>query len=476
MKQNKINNTRFPLIAIGLSVAISSTALGQTAEEKKAFDTLMRFKQLISEVINGKTNPGNKSTVFAMVMPGIGIHEKRDGSDDSSATMPAWVLNTLPSTDLTGNTASTNITEIYRKVLFATDLKDPKTLDQLQKDEAAAQVLSDQLAPFDEAYWTHAKKYMEAVDALNTALKFHGPSSSEAKKAEFDKKHALGLWTSQGKKIAREKISGDIFKLVNGGAEPWLLWRKRYEAAAGDTSSPDIDQNFGVAVYPAYKFWTENSGWTTLAFGGSHLHTYDVKKSFSGSGSAGASFLGFGARASGNYSKTHDISGSAFDSMSFSMEVKRVLIYRSWGDPLVFRSPNWKWSDAAMQKDPNSMISQGKYDATKGAFLGLMPLHPTSIILCRNVEITAKFTKEDKDYFTETISGSAKGGFFLWRAKANATKTTTSTITDKGDGFATIKIPEPQIIGYICEVLPESPAQDKTVTEADRGGLEFGDF
>jgi hypothetical protein len=162
--------------------------------------------------------------------------------------------------------------------------------------------------------------------------------------------------------------------------------------------------------------------------------------------------------------------------MSFKMEVKRVLIYRSWGDPLVFRSPNWKWTSPAMQADPNSMISQGKYDAAKGAFLGLMPLYPTSIILCRNVEITANFSKEDKDFFTKTISGSAKGGFLCFRAKASATSTTTSTIVDKGDGTATIKIPDPQIIGYICEVLPVTPAPDKTVKEADLGGLGFGDF
>jgi hypothetical protein len=382
----------------------------------------------------------------------------------------------LPSTDLTGNTASTNITEIYRKVLFASDLKDPKTLEKLKEDAKKSEDIDAQMAPLVDSYISKKTAFDDAEAELSAANMLHGPSSPETLKARKKKENALLLWQTMGDKKKLENLRLDSAKLVLGGAEPWLLWQERYRAAAGNLENPNIDDDFGVAVYPAYKNWTENSGWTTLAFGGSHLHTYDVKKSFSGSGSAGASFLGFGARASGNYSKTHDISGSAFDSMSFSMEVKRVLIYRSWGDPLVFRSPNWKWSDAAMQKDPNSMISQGKYDATKGAFLGLMPLYPTSIILCRNVEITAKFTKEDKDYFTETISGSAKGGFFLWRAKANATKTTTSTITDKGDGFATIKIPDPQIIGYICEVLPESPAQDKTVTEADRGGLEFGDF
>ncbi|MBX3408749.1 MAG: hypothetical protein KF859_02545 [Phycisphaeraceae bacterium] len=468
----------FLRLVIGAIVAsLATSAHAQTAEEAKAYETLMRVKMYISDIMNNGVAPGERGTVFAAVIPGIGIHEKRDGTDAASTvTMPFWVLNTLPSTDLTGNTSAANISEIYRRALFDGEPKDAKTLSQQEADAKKVEDIDKSLKPYIDAYLKGRTDYITAMGKVRQAQITKGVSSPEYVEANAAAKNAMELWRVNGEKKKYENIVAERNKLLLSGSEPWLLWRQRFANAIGDIESPDPDTDFAVRVYPEYPTWSEGPGWMELAFGGEHTRNYTVNTSVSGSASGRLSILGIGGGASGNYSRNSTISQAASESMSFKMKVKRVLIHRAWGDPEVFRSPNWHWKKPEMRDNPLNMISQGKYDKDKQAFLGLMPLYPTSLILAKDIEITAKFSTEDRENITKSLSGSAKGGFWFFRTRASASRTTTTSLEDKGNGFATLKIPDPQIIGYICEILPPSPSPSGDKKETDLGGLKPGDL
>jgi len=461
-------------LVIGVFIASFPTlARAQTAEETKAYETLMRVKMYISDILNNGVAPGERGTVFAAVIPGIGIHEKRDGTDAASTvTMPFWVLNTLPSTDLTGNTSAANISEMYRRALFDGEPKNPKTLANQEADAKKVEDIDKSLKPYIDAYLKGRTDYITAMGEVRQAQITRGVSSPEYVEANTAAKNAMEVWRVIGGKKKYENIVADRNKLLLSGSEPWLLWRQRFANAIGDIESPDPDTDFAVRVYPEYPTWSEGPGWMELAFGGEHTRNYQINTSVSGSASGRLSILGIGGGGSGNYARSSTISEAASESMSFKMKVKRVLVHRAWGDPEVFRSPNWHWKTPEMRDNPLNMISQGKYDKDKQAFLGLMPLYPTSIILAKDIEITAKFSKEDRENITKSISGSAKAGFWFFRTRASGSSTTTTSLEEKGNGFASLKIPDPQIIGYICEILPPCPSPGGANKDTDLGGLK----
>jgi hypothetical protein len=455
----------------------ASAATAQTPEEQKAFDRLIRMKKYISEVMNDGMAPGERTTVFTVLLPGIGIHEKRDGSDaDASAAMPAWVLNTLPSTDLTGNTSTANITEWYRKALFASEPKDANALAKAEEDSKKVEDIDLELGKWVEPYVARRLDYINAHAEYREARIKFGDSATATFKADGLRKNSMELWKTQGFKVKYENKSLERNRLLLGGIEPWLLWQKRFVTGVGDIDAPDIDADFAVKVYPEYKNWTQGPGWMEMSFGAGRLKTYAVNRTTSGAASGEFSILGIGGGGAGNYNRTSAVSQDASESMSLTMKVKRVLIARAWGDPEVFRSPNWRWKDPMARGVAQNMISEGRFDKTKGSFIGRKPLYPTSLLLAKDIEITAKFSKEDKENINTSLSANTKGGFLFFRTRASASSNVTTALVEKADGHATLKIPDAQIIGYFCEILPVCPAPDPKVKEANLDNLKPDDL
>jgi hypothetical protein len=125
--------------------------------------------------------------------------------------------------------------------------------------------------------------------------------------------------------------------------------------------------------------------------------------------------------------------------------------YEDWLDSTTFYSRKWSWKTVG-----NPMISEGGIGAD-GKFAGLMPLFPVSIALVRNVKLVSQWKKETRDGVNKAIQGGGGLNFGFFSVGGNYenrsdTKNSRVITTD-----TSIEIPDPQIIGWFCDVLPKSP-------------------
>ncbi len=101
-----------------------------------------------------------------------------------------------------------------------------------------------------------------------------------------------------------------------------------------------------------------------------------------------------------------------------------------------------------------------------------MPVLPTDIVLARNVCISANFSEEEKKFVQSTLSGSVGGGYGPFSCRGSySTTTTKEDVVGSFDG-TTLRIANPQIIGYLGTLLPRSPDPDRRLpwtSDADFG-------
>jgi len=199
---------------------------------------------------------------------------------------------------------------------------------------------------------------------------------------------------------------------------------------------------------------------------------YKSNRTFSRSGGGGSSILGLGSSASGIYTRTSLLSKEATESLSVTLSVKRVLINRPWADAAALRSPNWQWKDEAAR----NIISAGRFDQERSEFVGEMPLYPTTLVVARDVEIKAKFSETDLENIKAVWLARGTSGLWFFNLGGSASGNRELDVTRNKDGTSSFKIPDPQIIGYMCEILPACPSPDGKRQVPDLGGLKPSEF
>ena len=104
---------------------------------------------------------------------------------------------------------------------------------------------------------------------------------------------------------------------------------------------------------------------------------------------------------------------------------------------------------------------------------GLMPVLPTDAIIARNVLISANFTENERKFIRETLSGSVSGGWGPFSTRGSYTSTTTrEDVVGSFDG-TTLRIANPQVIGFMGTLIPQCPNPDRRLPfEED---ADFGD-
>ncbi|RZN82245.1 MAG: hypothetical protein EVB11_09095 [Winogradskyella sp.] len=129
---------------------------------------------------------------------------------------------------------------------------------------------------------------------------------------------------------------------------------------------------------------------------------------------------------------TADLKKFESDHFKMSFEYCIVNIDRPWLDRILFDVPEW-WYCKSLEK---GFFSNGKKDETNE---GILKCYTTAMILIKDLEVSAAWSDEDKANAKDSI---ALGNF---------------NISDSEFHGNTLKCKGIQIIGWMCNVLPELP-------------------
>jgi hypothetical protein len=139
--------------------------------------------------------------------------------------------------------------------------------------------------------------------------------------------------------------------------------------------------------------------------------------------------------------------------LRISFGFQRVQIIRPWLQSMLLRLGSWSQSG---QK--RNAYSTGSVEENAGSF----PLLPAAMLVARDVEITAEWSREDQSLIETFISEGnrlALGPFVLSGSFGSGSGSRehhiTSTFREK-----TVRVPGLQLIGWIGEVVPACPPLD----------------
>jgi hypothetical protein len=122
--------------------------------------------------------------------------------------------------------------------------------------------------------------------------------------------------------------------------------------------------------------------------------------------------------------------------------------------PEIFWSRGWKWS-------PESGLGPVSDGANPPE--GLMPLYPTAVIIARNLEIGLDMTNESNSSSWSSVSTSASFGWGPFSISGNYSHSESQAQSDYTQSDSGISVPGPQIIAFVCEVIPQSPNPDPSL-------------
>jgi hypothetical protein len=396
--------------------------------------------------------------------PGIILDPTLDLTKADNRFMLSRQLDAIPAVNWIYDDSGNRVADLYNAILQF------KSLPNLSLTPAEQQALKNAQAVVMTAdgkpsfKMTQYNKYADAFDvassafyaAQQTALN-QGTAIPQDVVRKYNK--AKSDWATFGYRFQVESAQATIANLTQLDINRWWNDLQNNYGLFNDSSSAGAAFK-PVDTFPAYESIFNDAGWTTLTFDERDISNQHTFQSSSWGAGGGVNWGLWRAEASYHYSSSQSYSRSDATAISISMEVKRVTLLRPWMDALVFRSRSWKWAtNAPFQNQPPSISDGG--DPSKGiAPHGDMPFLPTGFIAARNVKVNGAFSEAEQRIIDSAHGGSTSvgwGPFALSGTYHRQEHSDWSHAVSTGSGFVA---PTPQILGFLCTVLPICPYPD----------------
>jgi hypothetical protein len=324
---------------------------------------------------------------------------------------------------------------------------------------ARMQVVQD--TPQYAAYKRYQTAYTAALASCNgMEIQANSPGASNALVQDWARNGAAyrsqvtsanGSWVADGYKDDVEAALGIIGNLAGQG--PGALYQTlRADFAAGRLTDTRGQTFYPTSVYPADPLMPAlKASWTSYEFNLQDVQTFRSDARGNSGGSAGAGWGLFCSGAPARYGSGQSSYPCDTTGLIVQAELLQVPLHRAWLRPEIFWSHGWRWSPSA----GFGPISDGGSPPQ-----GLMPLYPTAVILSQNVMINLDMTAQQNESSWSSISASASFGWGPFSIGGNDSHLRTSAESHFTQSSGGISIPGPQIIAFVCDVLPKSPAPD----------------
>jgi hypothetical protein len=349
------------------------------------------------------------------------------------------------------------ISDIYNAVLTRASLPQKQlTAGQQQEAKDIRQWLSDNTGTYN----TFRDMYFAARRAREQEE--NNPQSDGTLLGELRQKEsdAEAAWESAGQRRTWEDMNARLADIEK--TNPVRIWddlRRQF-----NQNKKNAPKGPYVQVYfepPVVQWGSSATSWASFerTVSESDSYQYSHQTAWSGGASAGWGLWSFGAGASGSTNYQKYISNTS--TMKVKFEYLRVLLNRPWIDELVFTYQFWTWSKLFGFK----YLSDGGNLAANPPLrpLGIMPVLPKSLIVVRNVELSANFTHDDQTLIQSQFSASASGGWGPFSISGSYSESTSEKRVQASFDGTTIRINQPQVIGYAAMLLPKTPDPDQSL-------------
>jgi hypothetical protein len=228
--------------------------------------------------------------------------------------------------------------------------------------------------------------------------------------------------------------------------------------------APQLGEYYQTFLVPSISSWG-NAGWATFERQISEKDSFQYSKSTSWSGgiSAGWGLWSVGGGASGSTQYNHEV--STVETVNLKFEYLRVRIFRPWLTSDVLNYRFWTW-----KKDFG-----GQYISDGGNLnlnpptrpIGRMPVLPQYLIIVRNVEISAAFSREEKEFFAREMTRNASVGWGPFSVSGSYRESESSKHFKASFDGVTFRIQQPQIIARSGIMIPKSPNPNRSLLWQD---------
>jgi hypothetical protein len=361
---------------------------------------------------------------------------------------------TLPATTLTSRQQS----ELERAQAFLTRTAtktDPFT-------GARRQVVED--TPQYAAYRQYQTAYIAALSNHNgMEIQANAPGASNALVQDWARNggayrsqvaSAWDAWVADGCKDDVEKALGVVRN--RSGQGPAAMYDVLRANLAANRLTDTRGQLFHpTCLYPADPLMPAlKPSWVHCEFSLRDLQTFPSNSQASSGASAGAGWGLWSVGTSAQYGSGHTSYGCDTTGLMVQAELIQVPLVRPWLRPEIFASRGWRWSPRA----GFGPISDGRIPPK-----GLMPLYPVSVILAKDVMINLDMTSRQNQSSWLSISAGASFGWGPFSISGNVIHPRTSAESHFTQSMSGISVPGPQIVAFVCEMLPKSPNPDPTL-------------
>lgn len=310
-------------------------------------------------------------------------------------------------------------------------------------------------------YKLYQSAYQDALATYNAGLiQANAPGASSAVVQDWARNGATrkgqvitawNNWIANGYKNYVEEALGIIANLAGQGPQSMYntMFANYNIAKLTDTRGNTF---FPTTLYPDNPLSAGlSSSWMIYEFNLTDTQTFQSQRTTNSGGSASAGWGLWRGSASASYADQQTYASCDTTNLTVNAQLLQVPLSRAWMQAEVFWSRGWKFSPAVGL----GLISDGGAPPA-----GLMPIVPTAIILAKNVTINLDMTNAANSSSFSKFSTSASMGWGPFSISGNYSRTdssASSSYTKTGSG---ITVPGPQIIAFVCELLPKSPNPD----------------
>jgi hypothetical protein len=342
------------------------------------------------------------------------------------------------------------------------------TETEVSEPSALVNLYFQKMAAYEDAALQYNSRRIDALTADNVKAIHYWSMNANILRNRV--RAAMGDWVSNGYKNDYEGINAFIDQVMQ---RDMALLKQQYRddlekaRITGMASGSDF---YYTTCVPG-NFMTA-SGWTEFSFDSrdfnrSSSSSYQMKRSQT---RAGGGWLGiFGGGGSTSKASGESESHVKFDSHNFSMKfsIAQVIINRPWFKTAYLNSKLWRF-DENNPEAKASMVSDGGNPAK-----GLIPAYPTSMIVIKDLKMSAKNSEGFSDAARSWERSSASGGGaihlgpFHFGGSHGRSKASGERSSEFGYDFRKeeMNVPGYQCIGFKCHVMPKSPDPLSSITD-----------
>jgi hypothetical protein len=422
------------------------------------------------------TPPGGQpssagSPILVMARPGLAVIPKdftnamgpaNPGGLISSLQVFSEIIDPTPKFDA-AYSPGPDLTESYGEVVHG-------QVDPMKPTEA-------QQKAYDEAIklaWNEHHGESAAVIAYRKALADYNAASQKYNSAywEIDLSTGRGQrkWAAKAPPL-RAGVTSAFSKLSAtspGQIENALATIAQFGASGGSVAINQAQQNYLAAkmtgVTPGSEFWPSYaypSEWmdpasdpaysqVTISSRSLKLDKSSSYNAYSAGVSASWGLWSVDASSSGKF--THNKMNQDTSDLAVSFKFARVITSRPWVNSGVF-----SLRGLTVGNRKAGAFSTGKADTSN---VGICPLIIDSMIVAKDIDISASWSHEDSEFISKSIKASASVGWGPFKISGSYSHASSNeTMNSTFDG-TTLKLSGLNIVGFVCALVPFSPAHD----------------